>query len=62
MAEIKVNIQTQHLKPGTFWRDYADKVGIEAVLVLTQMAGGEKIHIATEGYLLQQAKKGILYP
>ena len=62
MAEIKVKILKEHLKPGTFWRDYADRVGIEATLAIAEMRGGEKIHVPTVRHFFEQAKKGILYP
>ncbi len=60
--EVNIKILKEHLKPGTFWREYADRVGIEAVLVLAEMRGGERLDVATTSHFVRQAMRGILYP
>jgi hypothetical protein len=57
MSEIKLILKTSDIPEDNEWRELADKIGIEAVLSLSEAWQGNKVYIPKPSYFYDFAKK-----
>ena len=62
MSEIKLILKTADIPEDSEWRELADKIGIEAVLSLSEAWQGNKVYIPKPSYFYDFAKKSINKP
>tara|TARA_R100001530_G_scaffold133392_1_gene106724 strand:- start:127 stop:324 length:198 start_codon:yes stop_codon:yes gene_type:complete len=57
MSEIKLILKTSDIPEDNEWRILADKIGIEAVLSLSELWSGTKVYVPKPSYFYDFAKK-----
>ena len=59
MSEIKIllKLENKDIPEKNIWREIADNIGIENVLILSQLCPGEKIYIPKPSYFYNFSKK-----
>ena len=59
MAEVKLTLTAQHIPSGSKWRAFADRAGVDALLILSDMFGGSKENIPKKEFFFKMAEKEI---
>ena len=59
MAEVKLTLTAQHIPQGSKWREFADRAGVDALLILSDMWGGEEIHVPQKEFFFKMADNEI---
>ena len=59
MAEVKLTLTAQHIPTGSKWREFADRAGVDALLILSDMWGGEEIHVPQKEFFFKMANNEI---
>ena len=59
MAEVKLTLTAQHIPQGSKWREFADRAGVDALLILSDMFGGCEDYIPKKEFFLKMADKEI---
>ena len=59
MAEGKLPLTAQHIPTGAKWREFADRAGVDALLILSDIFGGSKENIPKKEFFFKMAIKEI---
>ena len=59
MAEVKLTLTAQHIPQGSKWREFADRAGVDALLILSDIFGGSKENIPKKEFFFKMAEKEI---
>lgn len=57
MPEIKLTLKESDIPEDSIWREIADNIGIENVLIISQLCPGEKLYIPKPSYFYNFCKK-----
>jgi len=57
MPEIKLTLKESDIPEDSIWREIADNIGIEHLLILSKICKGEKLHIPRPEYFYNFCKK-----
>jgi hypothetical protein len=59
MAEVKLTLTPQHIPTGSKWREFADRAGVDALLILSDIFGGSKENIPKKEFFFKMAMQEI---
>lgn len=59
MAEVKLTLTAQHIPQGSKWREFADRAGVDALLILSDIFGGSKENIPKKEFFFKMAGREI---
>ena len=59
MAEVKLTLTPQHIPTGSKWREFADRAGVDALLILSDMFGGCRDYIPKKEFFFKMAGREI---
>ena len=57
MPEIKLTLKESDIPADSVWREIADNIGIENLLILAKICKGERLHIPNPDFFMKFAKK-----
>ena len=59
MAEVKLTLTAEHIPIRSKWREFADRAGVDALLILSDIFGGSKENIPKKEFFFKMAGKEI---
>ena len=59
MADVKLTLTAKHIPTGSKWREFADRAGVDALLILSDIFGGSKENIPKKEFFFKMAGREI---